>query len=183
MKTVTYLALAVSLAAIAGNALAGDFKLESNDIRNGATLPMAQVYHGCGGENISPELHWSGAPAGVKSFALTMYDPDAPTGSGWWHWQIYDIPASASSLPRGAGDVDSNAAPKGSVQTRNDFGETGYGGACPPKGSKPHRYQFTLYALDTDRLRLQKSASAAMVGYNLKAHALAQSRIEALYAR
>ncbi len=183
MKTSFLITMVVGLAAIANIAAASDFRLQSSDIKNGATLPMAQVYNGCGGENISPELHWSGAPAGAKSFAVTVFDPDAPTGSGWWHWQIYNIPASASGLARDAGNVGSGAAPKGSVQTRNDFGKIGYGGACPPKGSKPHRYQFTLYALDTDSLNLPENASAAMVGYNLKAHALAQTGIEALYAR
>src|SRR5499427_9572180 len=130
--------LAVAPVAYAASA----FKLESPTIKPGATLTEAQVYNsfGCSGKNQSPPLSWTGAPAGTKSFALTVYDPDAPTGSGWWHWVVFNIPANATGLPKNAGDVKSNLAPAGSVQSRTDFGTPGWGGPCPPKGDKPHRY-------------------------------------------
>ncbi len=183
MKTAKVLALLASLTTAAQLAYAGEFVLQSNDIADGQTLPLKQVYSGCGGDNVSPELHWSGAPGATRSYALTVYDPDAPTGSGWWHWQIFNIPAGVSSLPADAGNPATGKAPAGSIQSRNDFGESGYGGACPPKGDKPHRYQFSLYALDTEKLKLPENASAAMVGFNIRAHALSEARLQALYAR
>src|SRR3954465_14424129 len=115
---------------------------------------------GAGGQNVSPQLSWSGAPAGTKSFALTLYDPDAPTGSGWWHWVVYDIPATATELPQGAGSGKA-PLPAGTVQGKTDFGAAGYGGAGPPPGDKPHRYVFTVYALKVDKLDLPADASPA----------------------
>jgi Raf kinase inhibitor-like YbhB/YbcL family protein len=148
------------------------------------TLANDQVYNGfgCNGKNISPALNWSGAPGGIKSFALTVYDPDAPTGSGWWHWIVYNIPASITELPQGAGSSGGNL-PAGAVQGRTDFGTSGYGGPCPPKGDKPHRYIFTVYALKTDRLNVPANSSAAMIGFTIGANKLASASITALYGR
>src|SRR5579883_2535308 len=115
---------------VCGTASAQGFTLSSPDIADGATIGNDFVFKGfgCTGSNISPALSWSGAPAGTKSFALTVYDPDAPTGSGWWHWVVFNIPANATGLPKNAGDVKSNLAPAGSVQSRTDFGTPGWGG-------------------------------------------------------
>jgi len=171
---------------LAGAAFAAEpFQLTSPDIRHGAALGKAQEYagFGCQGGNTSPQLHWSGAPSGTKSFALTAYDPDAPTGSGWWHWVVFNIPADANALPRNAGDPASGLAPAQSVQSRTDYGIPGFGGACPPNGDKPHRYQFRLYALDTERLELSPDSSAALVGFMLNQHKLAVAEIEATYQR
>jgi len=165
--------------------MAGDFILESSQIQAGGKITMEQVFDsfGCTGKNISPELHWSGVPKGTKSLALTVYDPDAPTGSGWWHWLIFNIDPRTTSLPANAGDVNAHLAPAGSVQSRTDFGSVGYGGPCPPPGDKPHRYIFTLFALDVARLDLDQNASAAMVGFNLNQHAIGKARITALFGR
>jgi len=164
-------------------AMAGGFTLTSPDVSEGASLCMEQVLkgHGCNGGDVSPALSWSGAPAGTKSYALTVYDPDAPTGSGWWHWVVFDIPASALGLPKGAGS-GKGLLPGVAVQSRTDFGTPGYGGACPPPG-KPHRYVFTLHALDVEKLGLSPESSAAMVGFNLGAHSLGTASITAVYGR
>ena len=161
------------------------FTLTSTDIANGKMMPKAQEYSGfgCNGGNVSPELKWSNAPAGTKSFAVTTYDPDAPTGSGWWHWVIFNIPATVHELKRGAGDPASGLAPAGATQSRTDYGSVGFGGACPPKGDKAHRYQFTVYALDVAHLDIKPDASAALVGFNLHAHTLGKARLQALYKR
>lgn len=160
-------------------------KLTSPDIHAGQTIAMPQVASvmGCTGNNVSPALSWSGAPAGTKSFAVTMYDPDAPTGSGWWHWVVYNIPASATSIAAGAGDPKKNLLPAGSVQGNTDFGVPGYGGPCPPPKDKPHHYHITLFALDTDKLDVPAAATAAYVGFNLHAHTLAKTELMALYGR
>src|SRR5579862_1258978 len=159
------------------------FMLTSPDVRDGQTIGAAQVFKGmgCTGQNISPALEWSGVPAGTKSFAVTAYDPDAPTGSGWWHWVAYNIPASATKLAAGAGDPAKNLMPAGAKQGNTDFGQPGYGGPCPPPGDKPHHYHFTVYALDLDKIDVPGNASPAMVGFNLHFHTLAKSEIVALY--
>lgn len=161
------------------------FVLSSNDLAAGKTMPPAQVFNGmgCEGSNLSPALAWKNAPANTRSFAVTVYDPDAPTGSGWWHWVVFNLPASTLKLDAGAGTDGHPALPQGVIQSRTDFGTPGYGGACPPPGSKPHRYQFTVFALDVDSLPLSPDSSAAMVGFNLHAHKLASARIEVLYSR
>jgi len=161
------------------------FNLTSPDIADARVLGNAQVLkgHGCVGANLSPALNWANAPAGAKSFAVTVYDPDAPTGSGWWHWVVFDIPATATGLPAGAGTADGRALPQGSIQSRTDFGQPGFGGACPPKGDAPHRYQFTVYALDVPKLGLDPNASAALVGFMLRQHTLAKASILSLYQR
>jgi len=123
------------------------FTLKSADVGGQATSKQVFKGFGCSGDNVSPQLSWSNAPKGTKSFAVTIHDPDAPTGSGWWHWVIFDIPAGVTELPTGAGDLSKNLAPKGAVQSMTDFGRPGYGGPCPPKGDGPHAYVVTVYAL------------------------------------
>jgi len=166
-------------------AAAGQLSLSSPQLQPGGRLSDAQVFSGfgCTGKNISPALDWKDAPMGTKSFAVTVYDPDAPTGSGWWHWIIFNIPANIDRLPENAGDPASGLAPKGSIQSRTDFGKTGYGGACPPVGDKPHRYQFTVFALDTERIDLDANASGALVGYYLNQHAIAKATLMVYYSR
>jgi len=138
---------------------------------------------GCSGANISPQLSWENPPAGTKSFAVTMYDPDAPTGSGWWHWLIFDIPTTAKELPSNAGDVKTNLAPKGSIQSMTDFGSVGYGGPCPPQGHGFHTYIITVHALKTDKLGLDEKASPALVGFNLYANTIKKASIVMYYGR
>jgi Raf kinase inhibitor-like YbhB/YbcL family protein len=164
-------------------AQAAGFKLTSPDVGDKGMIKAEHVFNGfgCTGNNVSPALSWSGAPAATKSFAVTVYDPDAPTGSGWWHWVIANIPASETSLAKNAGDAKSDLAPKGSVQVRSDYGSPGYGGPCPPKGAKPHRYIFTVFAVDTDALPVDANASAAAVGFNLHFHTLAKATLTARY--
>ena len=170
------------LATTAAAQATAKFTLTSADIHAGQTMAIAQVFKGmgCTGANVSPALRWQGAPPKTKSFALTMYDPDAPTGSGWWHWVVYNIPASATQLASGAA---SSGLPAGSAQGNTDFGSPGYGGPCPPTGDKPHHYIFTLYALDVDKLDVPASATAAYVGFNLNGHALGKTTLTALYSR
>jgi Raf kinase inhibitor-like YbhB/YbcL family protein len=166
-------------------ATAGKFTLTSKDIAPGGKIAEAQVFNGfgCKGGNVSPELSWSNTPAGTKSFALLMHDPDAPTGSGWWHWLVYNIPATTSSLPAGAGDAPKGALPAGAMQARTDFGTPGYGGPCPPPG-KPHHYHFFLYALKADKLDVPADASAAFVSFNVRAQALGKpAELVGLYGR
>ncbi|MCG6863459.1 MAG: YbhB/YbcL family Raf kinase inhibitor-like protein [Chromatiaceae bacterium] len=148
-------------------------------------MPKAQEYkgYGCDGGNSSPQLAWRDVPAGTKSFAVTAYDPDAPTGSGWWHWVVFNIPADVRELPGGAGDPAAGLAPAGSVQHRTDFGTPGFGGACPPAGDKPHRYQFKVFALDVEHLDVDPDSSAAQVGFTLNAHKLGVAELEALDRR
>lgn len=161
------------------------FEVVSKDVKAGKPMSRAQEYQGfdCNGGNTSPQLAWKDAPAGTRSFALTVHDPDVPSGSGWWHWLIFNIPADVRELPAGAGDPASGLAPAGSVQSRNDFGTHGYGGACPPKGESAHHYQFKLFALDVERLEIGPDSSGALVGYLLNAHKLGVVELEALYKR
>src|SRR4029077_8760028 len=135
------------------------------------------------GKNISPVLSWSDAPKGTKSFALSIYDPDAPTGSGYWHWVVFNIPADVTSLPEGAGDPKTDAAPKGAIQSRTDFGTPGYGGPCPPKGDKPHRYFFTVHALKVEKIDADANASGALVGFMLNANKLGRATLSGTYGR
>jgi len=178
-------AVLASLTATATLAHAAGLRLESPKIRPGSMLTEAQVFNGfgCSGKNVSPALKWSGAPKDTKSFAITVYDPDAPTGSGWWHWVVYNIPASAHELSEGAGTADGKGLPAGSLQGKTDFGTPGFGGACPPQGDKPHRYIFTVYALKTDKLDVPAEGTAALVGYMINANKLASASFTARYAR
>jgi Raf kinase inhibitor-like YbhB/YbcL family protein len=169
---------------LAAAAAAGQFTLSSPDIAPGGRIAEAQVFDGfgCKGGNVSPALAWSNVPEGTRSFALMVHDPDAPTGSGWWHWLVYNIPAGTSSLAAGAGDVHKNLLPAGAVQGRTDFGTAGYGGPCPPPG-KPHHYHFRLYALKVAKLDLPADASAALVGFNVHAQSLGSAELTGLYGR
>lgn len=166
-------------------ASAAEFTLSSADIKAGATLSNEQVFNsfGCTGKNISPQLSWSGAPAGTQSYAITVYDPDAPTGSGWWHWVVINIPASVTSIAKGAGVADGNVLAAGAQQVRTDFGAPGFGGACPPVGDKPHRYIFTVYALKVPKLDVPADATAAYAGYNISGNKLGQATFTAYYGR
>lgn len=159
------------------------FTLSSPDIAEGQQLDNTFVLNafGCEGESISPALSWSNAPEGTKSFVVTAYDPDAPTGSGWWHWVAFDIPANVTSLDQGAGSADGEM-PKGAIQSRTDFGSTGFGGACPPAG-EVHRYEFTVHALGVESLGLDENASAALVGFMTGANSLGSADITAVYTR
>ena len=186
MNTIAFRsAVAVGALAAASFAHGAGFKLESPSIKPGAMLTDAQVFNGfgCSGKNVSPALKWSGAPKGTKSYAVTVYDPDAPTGSGWWHWVVYNIPASATELPEGAGTADGKGLPQGSAQGRTDFGAPGFGGACPPKGDKPHRYIFTVHALKAEKLEVPPDATAALVGFMINANRLGKASFTAKYGR
>lgn len=160
------------------------FNLASPDIAQGQRIKPAQVFNefGCTGQNISPALSWDRAPAGTKSFALMVHDPDAPTGSGWWHWILYNLPVEAATLPADAGNPAKNLLPKGAVHGRNDYGVHAYGGPCPPPGP-PHRYFFRLHALKVPKLDIPVEASAALVGFNVNANTIAVAEIMATYAR
>jgi Raf kinase inhibitor-like YbhB/YbcL family protein len=162
----------------------GKFTLSSPDIAEGKTIAAAQVFNqfGCTGGNLSPALSWSNAPAGTQSFALLMYDPDAPTGSGWWHWVVYNIPAGTTSLPAGAGDPKKSLLPAGALQGRTDYGSVGYGGPCPPPG-KPHRYYLRLFALKVPKLDVPADASPALIGFNVNAASLGKAELMGLYGR
>ena len=176
--------LALSLP-LTGCAAQPGFKLGSGSLQDGDALPTAQVYrgHGCDGDNRSPALAWTGAPANTRSYAVTMFDPDAPTGHGWWHWLLFDLPADTQSLAEGAGRADGSALPAGARQSRNDFGGAGYGGACPPAGDAPHHYVITVYALPKSQLGLPASASASVIDAALKRDALASAQLTLRYGR
>jgi len=177
--------ISLLLCAFSALAMAADFTLESTQISAGGKIAQAQVYHGygCNGGNHSPQLAWRDAPQSTRSFALTVFDPDAPTGHGWWHWLIFNIPPNVHQLRSDAGDPVLAVAPPGSVQSRTDFGRPGYGGPCPPRHDRPHRYQFTIYALDTARLTLDQQASPDTVMNAINAHKLDQAELMAYYAR
>ncbi len=171
----------------AGGDAAGDtaFVLESGDFAPRGKLADTQVYagFGCSGDNLSPALSWKNAPEGTQSFALMVHDPDAPTGSGWWHWTVWNIPATVTSLPTGAGTPDNARLPPGAVQGRTDFGSIGYGGPCPPPGAAPHHYHFRLHALKVSTLEIPPQASAAFVGFNVNANTLAVAELTGVYWR
>ncbi|MDY0049699.1 MAG: YbhB/YbcL family Raf kinase inhibitor-like protein [Halothiobacillaceae bacterium] len=177
--------LGLSLLGATLPALGAEFTVSSPQIAPNATLANEQVFKGfgCEGDNISPQLLWKNAPEGTKSFAVTAYDPDAPTGSGWWHWVVFNIPADAIGLPKGAGNPEAGLLPKTVIQSRTDFGQPGYGGPCPPVGHGPHRYQFTVHALKVDSLPLDAQAPAAMVGFYLNQNSLGKATLEGLYTR
>lgn len=170
---------------VTANGFAGNFSLTSPQVSAGKMLSMEQVLNGfgCSGENISPELIWTGEPEGTKSFAVTVYDPDAPTGSGWWHWVLFNIPASVHSLAKNSGNAQAGLLPVGTIQSRTDFGKTGYGGACPPEKDAAHHYEFTVWALDVDSLGLDENASGAMVGFFLQHHQLDHAVLTAVFDR
>ncbi|AZN36230.1 YbhB/YbcL family Raf kinase inhibitor-like protein [Iodobacter ciconiae] len=173
MKAILLTALLVS-----HSAFAADFSVRSTDIK--ADTPMSAKHEfngfGCSGSNLSPQLQWQNAPTGTKSFAITVFDMDAPTGSGWWHWNVVNIPASTLSVATGS-------VPKGALETRTDFGSPGFGGACPPAGDAAHRYVYTVWALDVESLPLDEQASGALVGFMLNQHKLGKAQLTATYQR
>ena len=173
------------LAGLSSFTYAAGFKLYSPEIKANSMLPQRFEFNGfgCSGENKSPALKWNGAPKGTQSFAVTVYDPDAPTGSGWWHWMVINIPAGITELAAGAGVVNSTTLPKGAVQNRIDYGVAAWGGPCPPQGDKPHRYIFTVYALKTDKLDVPVEATAALTGFMIHGNALDQASFTATYGR
>jgi Raf kinase inhibitor-like YbhB/YbcL family protein len=183
---------ALLFAALSGAALltalpaqAAGFRLTSPEIKADGMIPKSFEFNGfgCAGDNKSPALKWRGAPKGTKSFAVTVYDPDAPTGSGWWHWMVINIPASVSELPASAGALNSTLLPAGATQSRIDFGVNAWGGVCPPKGDKPHRYIFTVYALKVDKLEVPADATAALTGYMINANSVGKASFTAKYGR
>lgn len=153
------------------------FALSSPDLDDGAALPQwaRSGIAGAGGEDRSPALGWSGAPAETKSFALTVYDPDAPTGSGWWHWAVHGIPADTTELPQNAGDPDAGLLPAGAVTLPNEIRLARYLGAAPPAGHGEHRYYFVLSALAVDTLDVPDDATPAYLGFVLRDHLLARA--------
>ena len=157
-------------------------KLISNDLRDGDKLGHRHVFNGMGydGDNISPHLAWDDLPAGTKSFVVTCFDPDAPTGSGWWHWVVVNLPADTRVLPQGFGS-GLVAQPDGVIQTRTDFGKAGYGGAAPPQGEH-HHYHFTVYAIDTETLEVDENASGAYLGFNVHFHTLGKASLTVIYS-
>ena len=161
------------------------FTLTSPDIADGSTIAQSFEFDGfgCSGRNQSPVLRWSGAPEGTKGFAVNVYDPDAPTGSGFWHWYVIDLPASVSELPANAGAKGGAHLPAGARQIRNDYGQYAWGGMCPPPGDKPHRYIFTVHALSVERIDVPDDAPAALAGFMVNAHTLAKASFTATYER
>lgn len=163
-------------------------KVTSTSFKDGDYLGKEHVLSteygfGCDGGNRSPHLAWDGAPAGTKSFAVTCFDPDAPTGSGFWHWVVVNIPPSVTVLPLDAGNPAGGKLPAGALQVRTDFGKPGYGGPCPPAGDHPHRYLFTVHAVSMDTLPVSADTSAAVVGFYLNFNTLAKVVLMALYRR
>ena len=164
------------------------FTVTSNSFKDGDYLPKdfilsADFGFGCAGGNKSPHLKWSGAPVGTKSFAITCYDPDAPTGSGFWHWVVVNIPANVTELKLDAGNPSAGLLPKGALQTRTDFGKPGYGGPCPPEGHGPHRYQFTVFAVKEESLPVNADTSAAIVGFYLNFNTLERKTLTGKFQR
>ncbi len=177
------LLLTAVLAASSTLAMANGFTLSSPEIHGTISQSFEYNGFGCSGLNKSPALKWSGAPKDTRSYAVTMYDPDAPTGSGWWHWQVINIPAAVTELAADSGALHSTLLPAGAIQGRSDFGSAAWGGVCPPQGDKPHRYIFTVYALKTDKLEIPADATAALTGYMIHANMLGKASFTARYGR
>ncbi|WP_374088482.1 YbhB/YbcL family Raf kinase inhibitor-like protein [Methylomicrobium lacus] len=159
--------------------------LKSPTLKPGATLTKEQEFNGfgCAGKNQSPALKWTAGPKGTQSYAITVYDPDAPTGSGWWHWVVYNIPAQVTELAAGAGDATGKLLPANAIQGRTDFGTHEFGGACPPVGDKPHRYIFTVHALKIEKIDVPAESSAALVGFMIHGNSLGTASFTAKYRR
>ena len=173
------------LLALTTNAQAEGFYLSSSDIQG--QIANDQVFNsfGCTGKNISPQLSWENAPAGTKSFAVTVYDPDAPTGSGWWHWVVFNIDKSVDTIKTGASRLSTNSGsmPTGAIESSTSYGSKGFGGSCPPKGDKAHRYIFTVFALDTEKIEQNADARPELIGFFLNSHVIAKASIMAYYGR
>jgi Raf kinase inhibitor-like YbhB/YbcL family protein len=177
------LILGAALSAIAAPALAAEFVLSSTDVKAGSPMGIAQAYTACKGQNISPALAWSGEPAGTQSFAVTMFDTDARSGAGWWHWLLFNMPPTVHGLAGGAGGEGSKDLPQGAAQGRNDFGAAQYGGPCPPVGDHAHHYEITVYAVKVAQLPLDASASGTAVSAALSSNSLATAKIAGRYER
>lgn len=154
-------------------------KVSTTSFKPGDTIPREFAFTGCGGKNVSPQLSWSDFPKETKSFAITIFDPDAPTGSGYWHWLVSDIAAKVTSLDAGAG---SGKSPAGGKTSFSDYGLNTYGGPCPPKGDKPHRYYITVYALDVPSLGVDERTTGATFVFHMRGHLLAQGTIMGTFA-
>jgi Raf kinase inhibitor-like YbhB/YbcL family protein len=154
--------------------------LSSETFADGGVIPLSAASAWAGGSDVSPDLSWTGAPANTQSFAVTCFDPDAPTGVGFWHWTLVNIPASVTSLPAGA----SKNPPPATLQGHTDYGSSGYGGPCPPEGDPPHRYLFKVYALDIPSVPgFGESGTGAFLTFSLRGHILAQGTYTGLYSR
>jgi Raf kinase inhibitor-like YbhB/YbcL family protein len=161
------------------------FTVTSDDVTEGKQVEEPYLFNGFGlsGGNLSPHLRWEGAPAETRSFAVTMYDPDAPTGSGFWHWVLYDIPADVTELPTGAASGSMEGLPKGATHARNDYGTKDYGGPAAAPGTGVHRYIFAVHALDIDHLEVPPEVTPPLVGFNLTFHTIARAVMETLYGQ
>jgi hypothetical protein len=159
------------------------FQVDSDDVAHEEMMGENHVFDDWGmtGGNISPSLRWSGFPAETKSFAVTCYDPDAPTGSGFWHWIVLDIPAAVTELETNAAGTDGLGLPEGAFHVRNDYGVKDFGGAAPPQGDPPHRYVFAVHALDTDSLGVNDEISPAVAGFNLRFHTIGRAVLVPVY--
>jgi Raf kinase inhibitor-like YbhB/YbcL family protein len=159
------------------------FDLRSDDIADGQMLSEDQLFDGFGmsGRNISPSLSWSGFPEATKSFAVTCFDPDAPTGSGFWHWLVLGIPASVTKLDKGVAGTNGSGLPEGAFHVRNDYGAKDFGGAAPPAGDPPHRYVFAVHALDVESLDVNDEITPAVAGFNLRFHTIARAVLVPVY--
>jgi Raf kinase inhibitor-like YbhB/YbcL family protein len=155
-----------------------EFQVRSDTFEDGETLPKSVAHQWAGGENRSPHLEWLDAPEGTKSFAVSMYDPDAPTPVGFVHWVLFNLPAEVTRLDEGAGSAGSN--PAGSTSGYTDFGVSEFGGPAPPPGD-PHRYQITVYALDVSELELDSSATYAFFRFSIRGHVLAEAQITGMF--
>ena len=164
---------------------AADFRLSSPEIKAGSLIDKKFEFNGfgCTGENKSPALQWKDAPKETKSFAITVYDPDAPTGSGWWHWSVINIPASITELKSNAGALGGANLPQGAAHVRIDYGVAAWGGVCPPAGDKAHRYIFTVHALKVEKIEIPSDATAALAGFMIHAHTLKKTSFTAKYGR
>ncbi len=184
MIALNVIAIVMSVLVATTTGAGSEFRFKTSAFKASGTIPHQYSYNGngCDGRNLSPEFHWSGAPSGTQAFALTMFDPDAGNGVGWWHWVVFNIPAETTQLATGAGSAHGALMPKGAVQGRNDFQTVGYGGPCPPPGT-PHHYRFTLYALDQHLDGLSPLTSGPTLLNAIRGHILAASQVTGLFGR
>lgn len=183
---IKHLLFAIPVVAFSFNTNAQSFEASSADIKPNTTIAQKFAFNGfgCTGDNLSPEISWKNPPTGTKSFALMVHDPDAPTGgAGFWHWVVVDIPNSSSGLVQGAGIADGRALPLNAQQINTDFGTPGWGGPCPPAGDKPHRYNFTVYALKVEKLDLAPNTTAALTGFMVNMNAIGKASFTGRYGR